>query len=179
MCDEHLFTYCPIVLGRHAHFFSAPAKPRKDPVFLAQTRDNIYSAFILPWQRNVELACEDTGHPPRQAQEMCFSNLYDGKTEKAKQQSLILAYKTRAFPALKAMKSKRENQWSDQMMASVISWFSEMSNNMLPVFRKFFFQALLLDLPIHPYLIVALSTGLSLYFALKSRCLCRKDLTFH
>lgn len=50
-------------------FFSAPAKPRKDPlaVFLAQTRDNIYSVFILPWQRNVELACEDTGHPPRQA----------------------------------------------------------------------------------------------------------------
>lgn len=89
---------------------------------------------------------------------MCFSNLYDGKTEKAKQQSLILAYKTRAFPALKAMKSKRENQWSDQMMASVISWFSEMSNNLLPVFKKFFFQALLLDLPIHPYLIVAFSS---------------------
>lgn len=62
------------------------------------------------------------------------------------------------------MKSKRENQWSDQMMDSVISWFSEMSNNMLPVFSKFPSPAPALHLPLYPLCIGSASSGFSFLY---------------
>lgn len=54
----------------HTHFrlpLPNPERQWKDPlaVFLAPTRDNIYSAFIVPCLRNAELASEDAGVPPR------------------------------------------------------------------------------------------------------------------
>lgn len=71
-----------------------------------------------------------------------------------KTQQLILVYRGRAFLAPKAMKSKRGNQWSDQMMDSVISWFSEMSNN-----REFSFLAPARNLPFYPFRYVLSSPG--------------------
>lgn len=67
--------------------------------------------------------------------------------------------KREVFSPLKAMKSKRQNQWSDQMMDPVISWFSEMSNNALPVRSKFSVLAPALNLPFYPFRVVPSSSG--------------------
>lgn len=65
--DGVLTLYCA-----HTHLLLPlpnPERQRKDPLvkLLAPTRDNIYSAFILPCLRNPVLASADTGLPPRQA----------------------------------------------------------------------------------------------------------------
>lgn len=65
--DGVLTLYCA-----HTHLLLPlpnPERQRKDPLvkLLAPTRDNIYSAFILPCLRNAVLASADTGLPPRQA----------------------------------------------------------------------------------------------------------------
>lgn len=66
--------------------------------------------FILPCLVNRELASEDSGLPPRQGLEKCFSSSYNGETWMSKQQLIIPASRGRALPAPEAMKSKQGNQ---------------------------------------------------------------------
>lgn len=53
------------------------------------------------------------------------------------------------------------------MMDSVISWFSDLSNNMLPVFSKFSSLPPALDMPFYPPHIFAPSSGFSLFYSSK------------
>lgn len=76
---------------------------------------------------NTEVASEDSGLPPRHALENRFCSSYHGETCMSKQQLVIPVNRGRALPAPDAMKSKQGNQWNDQMMDSLISWFIEKS----------------------------------------------------